>query len=164
MTLTFRSEYSGTGMKARVLLPQEWLAAILDRLPALANGKQKRVLLMAHCTERTNAPAATGQWQAVFARLGMDLTTGETGCCGMAGTFGHEVRNRALSETLYAMSWQPALAAVGPADVVMATGYSCRSQAKLMEGRRLPHPLQVIRAVLQENAALPLGRDATYDM
>ncbi|KQV33546.1 MULTISPECIES: FAD-binding and (Fe-S)-binding domain-containing protein [unclassified Rhizobium] len=163
MTLTFRSEYSGTGMKTRVLLPQEWLVAMLDRLPSLKNGKQKRVLLMAHCTERSNAPAATGQWQAVFARLGMDLATGETGCCGMAGTFGHEVRNRGLSETLYAMSWQPALAAT-VADVVMATGYSCRSQAKLMEGRRLPHPLQVIRAVLQENAALPLGRDTTYDM
>jgi Fe-S oxidoreductase len=82
----------------------------------------------------------------------------------MAGTFGHEVRNRAISETLYAMSWQPALAAAGPADTVMATGYSCRSQARLIDGRRLPHPLQVIRTILQENAALPLARDATYDM
>lgn len=155
MTLAFRSEYSGTGLQGRVLLPQEWLAAILDRLPSLAGKVRKRFLLMTHCTERTNAPTAVAQWQAVFTKLGLDLTIDETGCCGMAGTFGHEVRNRALSETLYAMSWQPALAAAGPADTVMATGYSCRSQAKLMDGRRLAHPLQAIRAVLQENAALP---------
>ncbi len=164
MTLTFRSEYSGTGMRARVLLPQEWLAACLDRLlPPPASGRRKRYTLLAHCTERTNAPAAAGQWSAVFARLGVDLVAGETGCCGMAGTFGHEARNRALSEKLYAMSWQPALAAAAT-DVVMATGYSCRSQAKLMDGRRLPHPLQVIRAVLEENAPLSLERDARYDM
>jgi len=162
MTLTFRSEYAGTGLRARILLPQEWLASVLDRLPA--GGTRQRHVLMAHCTERTNAPAAVAQWHAVFAKLGVDLVAGETGCCGMAGTFGHEVRNRAISETLYAMSWQPALAAAGPADTVMATGYSCRSQARLIDDRRLPHPLQVIRTILQENAALPLARDATYDI
>ena len=164
MTLTFRSEYSSTGMRARVLLPQEWLADALERHPSPVGERQKHYMLMAHCTERTNAPAATGQWQAIFAQLGVELTAGETGCCGMAGTFGHEVRNRALSEKLYAMSWQPALAATGPADVVMATGYSCRSQAKLMDDRRLPHPIQIIRAILQENASLPLESSATYDI
>lgn len=162
MTLAFRGEYAGTGMRARILLPQEWLAAIIDRLPS--GERPRRHVLLAHCTERTTAPAAFAQWRTVFERLGVDLAVGETGCCGMAGTFGHEVRNRALSETLYKMSWQPALAATGPADVVMATGYSCRSQAGLMDGRTLAHPLQAIRAVLQESPALPLGGDATYDM
>jgi Fe-S oxidoreductase len=104
---------------------------------------------MAHCTERTNAPAAVGQWKTVFEKLGMELVVDDVGCCGMAGTFGHEVRNRGLSETLYAMSWRPALAATDRADLVMATGYSCRSQVKLMDGMRLPHPLQAIRAALQ---------------
>ncbi|MFD1329219.1 D-2-hydroxyglutarate dehydrogenase YdiJ [Mycoplana ramosa] len=157
MTLTFRSEYSSVGIQARVLLPQEWLSGILDRPPLPSSEGQKRYLLMAHCTERTNLPAATSEWRDVFAKLGVDLVTGETGCCGMAGTFGHEVRNRPLSEALYAMSWQPALAAAGSADIVMATGYSCRSQANLMEGRRLLHPLQVIRAILQANPALSSG-------
>ena len=148
MTLAYRSEYAGTGLRARVLLPQEWLAARPDRLPAATS--PRRHLLMAHCTERTNAPAAVGQWRAVFARMGIDVVALDTGCCGMAGTFGHELRNRGISESLYAMSWEPALAATGDGDVVMATGYSCRSQAKLMEDRRLPHPLQAILAVLTD--------------
>ncbi len=164
MTLAFRSEYSSTGMQARVLLPQEWLAGTIDRASSPACEKRKRYVLMAHCTERTNAPAAADQWRTIFAKLGVDLVDGETGCCGMAGTFGHEVRNRALSERLYAMSWQPALAATCPTDMVMATGYSCRSQAKLIDGRKLPHPLQIIRTVLQEAASLPMERDTTYDV
>ena len=164
MTLAFRSEYAGTAaMRARVLLPQEWLATLIDRLPTLP-GNQPRHRLMAHCTERSTAPAAVGQWIAVFAKLGIDVVAAETGCCGMAGTFGHEVRNREVSERLYAMSWQPALAAAGADDVVMATGYSCRAQAKLMGGRRIPHPLQILRARLEGDAALPLEDGAMYDM
>ena len=142
MTLAFRSEYADTGLQARILLPQEWLATVLDHFPAPARQEQRKYTLMAHCTERTNAPATLGQWHTVFGKLGVDLVAGETGCCGMAGTFGHEVRNRGISERLYAMSWQPALAVTGPADMVMATGYSCRSQAKIIDGRKLPHPLQ----------------------
>lgn len=164
MTLAFRSEYAGTGLQARILLPQEWLATVLDHFPAPARQEHRKYTLMAHCTERTGAPAALGQWRTVFEKLGVDLVAGETGCCGMAGTFGHEVRNRRISETLYAMSWQSALAATGPADMVMATGYSCRSQAKIIDGRQLPHPLQAIRAILQGNPTLPFGRKATYDV
>ena len=168
MTLAYRSEYAGdaaTRMRGPVLLPQEWLATLIDRLPPPASpGTRPRHLLMGHCTERATVPGATGQWTAVFAKLGIELVAVETGCCGMAGTFGHEVRNRGISEKLYAMSWQPALAKAPEADVIMATGYSCRSQVKLMDGRAIPHPVQIIRACLQDNAALPLEECAMYDM
>ncbi|MGV4797184.1 D-2-hydroxyglutarate dehydrogenase YdiJ [Rhizobium sp. F40D2] len=144
MTLAFRSEYKGIS-KANVLLPQEWLAAHLDRFdasPSTAEGKSFR--LMAHCTERTNAPASVAQWQKIFESLGIDLQAAQTGCCGMAGTFGHEARNRPISERLYAISWKPELDTAGKADILMATGYSCRSQVKEIDGKRIPHPFQVI--------------------
>lgn len=148
MTLAFRSEYRdalGTAPKAIVQLPQEWLSAHLDRLPETqAHAAATRFLLMAHCTEKTNAPAATRQWSAVFARLGIALEVVNTGCCGMAGTFGHETRNRGISESLYAMSWKPALARTDRLDITMATGFSCRSQAWKIDARRLPHPLEVL--------------------
>ncbi|EJC83504.1 FAD/FMN-dependent dehydrogenase [Rhizobium leguminosarum bv. trifolii WSM2297] len=148
MTLAFRSEYKGIS-KATVLLPQEWLTTNLDRLaasPSTAEGKSYR--LMAHCTERTNAPASVAQWQKVFESLGVDLQAAQTGCCGMAGTFGHEARNRPISERLYAMSWKPELDAAGEADILMATGYSCRSQVKEIDGKRIPHPLQIIDRIM----------------
>jgi Fe-S oxidoreductase len=155
MTLAFRSEYKGIS-KANVLLPQEWLTANLDRLtasPSAAEGKSFR--LMAHCTERTNAPASVAQWQKVFESLGIDLQAAQTGCCGMAGTFGHEARNRPIAERLYALSWKPELDAAGDADILMATGYSCRSQVKEIDDRRIPHPLQVIARIVSEKAEIP---------
>ncbi len=149
MTFAYRSEYAGTRMQARIQLPQEWLASRSDRLPS-SNAQHRHHFLMAHCTERTNMPTSVSLWCSVFAKLGVELTALDTGCCGMAGTFGHEVRNRGISEKLYATSWAPALARTTTDAVVMATGYSCRSQVKLMDERRLPHPLQAILAILRE--------------
>ena len=146
MTLAYRSEYAKAIADARhfsVLLPQEWLAGHLERLGAMAkDGTSIRHRLLLHCTERTNAPAAPAQWKAVFDAMEIAIDLPALGCCGMAGTFGHEVRNRTLSDTIYGLSWRGEIARGD--DVAMATGYSCRSQVKLMDKAELPHPLQVI--------------------
>ena len=152
MTLTFRSEYksiTGAAQDVSVLLPQEWLAANLACLgkvrPATSG---KRFQLLPHCTERSNAPASMAQWKAVFDAVGIRLETIETGCCGMAGTFGHETRNRAVSKQLYALSWAAPIAASSDDTIVMATGFSCRSQAKSIDKIRPPHPLEVLSKLL----------------
>ncbi|MBB3612485.1 FAD-binding and (Fe-S)-binding domain-containing protein [Rhizobium sp. BK602] len=156
MTLAYRSEYKEVPearLAASVLLPQEWIAANLGRIAGKSpEASNKTFRLMPHCTERTNAPAATGQWKAVFRALGIDLQVADAGCCGMAGTFGHEVRNRALSEQLYAMSWASPLASAGKQDIVMATGYSCRSQVKEIDRRTIPHPIQIINELSSDQA------------
>ena len=156
MTLAFRSEYPaalGKSLPVHVQMPQEWLAENLSRLPQVAAPSGgRRFRLLAHCTERTNAPAAVGQWAAIFGRLGIPLATGSTGCCGMAGTFGHEASNRPLSEEIYRQNWHDEIAAGDNNDVLMATGYSCRSQVKLMESRALPHPLQVLNDLFAGNS------------
>jgi len=61
----------------------------------------------------------------------------------MAGTYGHETRNLAHSQGIYALSWQPSLQRL-PQARCLTTGYSCRSQVKRMEGRGLKHPLQAL--------------------
>lgn len=140
MTLAFRGEYAKLGLKVPVLLPQEWLAT--QSLPHL---RLPPVLhLMLHCTERATVPQAGTDWQAVFHAAGARLVCPPAGCCGMAGTFGHETANRAVSETLFAASWAPALTE----GVTMATGFSCRSQAQTIARRRLPHPLEVLAAAI----------------
>lgn len=149
MTLTFRSEYaagSGTRTKARILLPQEWLRQNLAGLSAIKPAHSRPVVLLPHCTERTNAPGSLGDWRAVFNAAAIELEIADTGCCGMAGTFGHEVGNRSISEKLYAMSWKSYVDQACEDRVVMATGYSCRSQAKQIDQTALPHPISVLDA------------------
>ncbi|KPF43496.1 FAD-binding and (Fe-S)-binding domain-containing protein [Rhizobium sp. AAP43] len=151
MTLAFRSEYRtlpGTPLKAVVSLPQEWLASILPAAAIKPVSSTKTFRLIAHCTEKTNAAASMGAWTSIFRRLGVDLSLAETGCCGMAGTFGHETRNRGLSEQLYALSWKPVIDGQLESDVVMATGYSCRSQVKTIDRLAVPHPLQILETLV----------------
>ena len=69
-----------------------------------------RWALLPHCTERTNAPASVADWQRVARRLGVDFRVLPSGCCGMAGLYGHEKANRARSETIYRLSWANHLA------------------------------------------------------
>ncbi len=62
----------------------------------------------------------------------------------MAGIFGHEAANQAMSRTLWDLTWAPQLDAAG-SRVVAATGYSCRSQAhRFAPGRPLHHPVALI--------------------
>ncbi|WP_296746942.1 FAD-binding and (Fe-S)-binding domain-containing protein [Mesorhizobium sp.] len=152
MTLTYRGEYASLGsIPPRVLLPQEWLVDNVDRLAPAQKSFFGRYLLLGHCTERTNASEAFRLWARIFAKLGVDLNVAEIGCCGMAGTFGHEVRNRALSQEIYAMSWPAALDGAGTDTVLMATGYSCRSQAALLSKRKMLHPVQALNMLINGN-------------
>ncbi|NHN37738.1 FAD-binding oxidoreductase [Pseudomaricurvus alcaniphilus] len=147
MTLAYRSEYKKLlGDKApRVELLQEWLAGASEHLgQQAANFSQGEFKLLAHCTEKTNAAASIKDWHTVFSALGQTLQNVDVGCCGMAGTYGHETRNRDTSRKIYELSWSEVVSAPDNQGKLMATGYSCRSQAKRFDAAQLPHPLQVL--------------------
>ncbi|MDO4232476.1 MAG: (Fe-S)-binding protein, partial [Lautropia sp.] len=174
MTLVYRQEYAkvdGIGELPTVMLPQEWLVSVMDRLPAAAAHKPETergamnnsvgtadgsrastaasdqvYRLLPHCTEKTNAPDSNAQWVKVFKHFGLTLKVQATGCCGMAGTYGHETRNVETSKTIWSQSWQAHVEAPEDRGEALATGYSCRSQVKRMAGRQLRHPLQVLLA------------------
>jgi len=159
MTLAYRAEYvKALGAEAVpvVYLPQEWLAERLDELPHVTADEGSTWSLLPHCTERTNAPAATSDWVKVGRRLGVELQITASGCCGMAGLYGHERANRSTSETIYGQSWGPILADARHAGRTLATGYSCRCQAKLVDGLQLMHPVQLLLRALKPGHAAHL--------
>ncbi len=149
MTLAYRAEYVkalGKERVPKVALAQEWLASRIDRLPSLGVEPSSTWHLLPHCTERTNAPAATAEWAKVASRLGVDLRVTPSGCCGMAGLYGHERANRSTSEAIYRLSWAKLVSDPRLIGRVTATGYSCRCQASLLDGAHLLHPIQVLLA------------------
>lgn len=164
MTLTYRAEYVkalGADAVPRVALPQEWLAARLGEIPALRMQESGGWGLLAHCTERTNAPAAASQWAPVFRHFGIELRMLPSGCCGMAGLYGHERANRAASEGIYRLSWAGHVADARHAGRLLATGYSCRCQAESLDDVRLQHPVQaLLHALKAAEAAAPSSQPA----
>jgi len=152
MTLTYRSEYGMLPEADRppsVLLVQEWLARHKDAIPRALESRTEYMLLP-HCSERSLAVSSLRDWQTVFEAAGAGLRVVPSGCCGMAGTYGHEAEHRATSELIYGMSWRSQVAHWASSDRLLATGYSCRSQVKIMDEKLLSHPAQALLAVLRE--------------
>jgi FAD/FMN-containing dehydrogenase/Fe-S oxidoreductase len=159
MTLTYRSEYVAVLNCAapEVLLPQEWLRLALKN-GTRGTSKTGEFYLLPHCTERTNAAGAIDDWRYAFEVFGAKLSVLASGCCGMAGTYGHEREHRRTSEIIYRLSWA---ALVGKPDYsgrLLATGYSCRSQAKLIDGVELRHPIQILADLAEGKAATTTRR------
>ena len=89
MTLAYRAEYPkalGAAAVPRVALPQEWLARRLDELPPPPTTGMRHWKLLPHCTERTNAPAATSEWVLVARRLGLPPGASAGGLLALRGS------------------------------------------------------------------------------
>ncbi|MGT4069917.1 UNVERIFIED_CONTAM: FAD-binding oxidoreductase [Aeromonas hydrophila] len=153
LVLCYRDEYVKALGPARgdfqVLLPQEWLLSLpAEVLPVReADAGAEPWYLFAHCTEKTAKPSTHGDWSSLFRRFGATLQPVSVGCCGMAGTYGHDAKQVENSKGIYGLSWAEPLARL-PQARCLATGYSCRSQVKRMEGEKLKHPLQALLELL----------------
>ncbi|AXF75967.1 FAD-binding oxidoreductase [Erwinia tracheiphila] len=148
LVLCYRHEYQEVLADRRgdfhVQLVHEWLQQVLPETTVNSCEQSGEAwYLFGHCTETTALPASGQQWQAIFARFGAKLENISVGCCGMAGTYGHEAKNLSNSLGIYELSWHQALQKL-PRRRCLATGYSCRSQVKRVEGNGMRHPLQAL--------------------
>jgi len=107
-----------------------------------------RVALHAHCHQK----ALWGvESSAAFLRrvVGPNLLRIlDTGCCGMAGSFGYTADRYDLSMKIGELALFPALRRLGPDDIVVAPGTSCRHQIKDGAGRAALHPVQLAASLL----------------
>ncbi len=65
----------------------------------------------------------------------------------------------ATSEVIYGQSWARRVAE-SPEGTLLADGYSCRCQAKLIDGRALPHPVQALLAHVRAHGAIAAAAEA----
>ncbi len=151
LVLCYRDEYTEVLGDKRgdfnVLTAHEWLEPRLSEFEGVKEGVQEPWYLLAHCTEKTKMPNAEKEWGSIFKHFGAVLNTVPVGCCGMAGTFGHEVDKLQMSKDIYGLSWKPNLEQL-PKERCLITGYSCRSQVKRFEGMKVKHPVQALLSIL----------------
>ncbi|WP_331458463.1 D-2-hydroxyglutarate dehydrogenase YdiJ [Aliidiomarina indica] len=146
--LVFRDEYRKLGVahanEFDVQLMHEWLLTHADALAAKATNKHAQsVRVLVHCTEQSMLANSRTEWRQILSNLGYEAQAPAVGCCGMAGTFGHERIHQETSKQLWDMSWQPKIAAQGQG-VTLATGFSCRCQGKRMSSSDLLHPISLL--------------------
>ncbi|MQS11134.1 FAD-binding oxidoreductase [Streptomyces kaniharaensis] len=104
-----------------------------------------------HCHQ--HAVLGTAADRRVEARLGLHNRVLDSGCCGLAGNFGFERGHFEVSEAIAERVLLPELRAADPGTVVLADGFSCRTQiAQLAEGRQALHLAELIARALREDA------------
>lgn len=149
LVFAYRDEYvkalGADKVKFKVQLLADWLVNQELNIDKVDNSETLN--LLSHCTEKSLLVGAEKQWVEIYRRAGVELNAVNTGCCGMAGTFGHEKRHQKTSKTLYDLSWKPTLEKLGTENTV-ATGFSCRCQAKRLDQVKLDHPISVLNKLL----------------
>ena len=106
----------------------------------------RRALLHGHCHQK--ASVGTAPTVAALNWAGYEVTEVDSGCCGMAGSFGFEKEHYELSVTLGNRRLAPAVQAAAADTEVVAPGISCRQQIEHLAGRRAKHPAEVLRDAL----------------
>jgi len=110
--------------------------------------KPRHILFHGHCQQK--ATFGTENTHKML-KLIPNCTVEEidSGCCGMAGSFGYEQEHYDLSIQLAEMSLAPAVRAADAATIICAMGTSCREQIVHTTARPPLHPIQVFADALQ---------------
>ena len=82
----------------------------------------------------------------VLRRAGYDIDPLDSGCCGMAGSFGYEAEHLSMSRAIADVLFEQVNRSDG--DRVVAPGASCRSQLGEHESTNPPHPIEKLAETL----------------
>ena len=157
--LTLRDEYLAMGLgneavqlAGRALLFEEFIAARADagelRLE-LAPLSSHSALLHGHCHQKA-FDAMPAVRKVLGLVPGLKVETVESGCCGMAGSFGYEAEHFDVSMKMAELALLPAVRKTGQDTVLVADGTSCRHQIHDGSGRTALHVARVLQMALKK--------------
>lgn len=151
--LTLRDEYldllpndsRAKNLARQARLIEEFLSEQPD-LPFHWKSDPRHVRVHGHCYQK--ALTGTAPLLRMLRLPGWDVSEIDSGCCGMAGSFGYEVEHYVLSQQIGEDRLFPAVRAAEPGTAIAASGMSCRYQILHGTGRVAHHPIQLLAEAL----------------
>ena len=156
--LTLRDEYplllrseAASAVADRALLLDEWLAAELERSDATRifadeGGGRGELMLHTHCHQK--ALAGFAHTLEALQAAGYEPRPIDSGCCGMAGSFGFEAEHYEISRKMGELKLFPAVRGAGEVPVAI-TGVSCRQQIGHFTESQPRHVVEYLAVALQ---------------
>ena len=146
---SFRDEYralfpESAAVAEHAVLFEEFLAREPGSLQLKPLGRE--VLLHGHCHQKAFDVMPTVE-QVLRMIPDLKVTTVQTSCCGMAGSFGYEAEHYTVSMKMAELALLPAVRGA-PEALVVADGTSCRHQIADGAGREAWHVARVLEAAL----------------
>jgi FAD/FMN-containing dehydrogenase/Fe-S oxidoreductase len=117
---------------------------------------ERKAIVHGHCHQE--AVMGTSAEEELYERLGLEYEVLDSGCCGLAGSFGFERSHHEISVQIGEQRLMPAVRDAGESTVVIADGFSCKTQIAELTERRALHTAQVIKMAMErgpEGAAGP---------
>jgi Fe-S oxidoreductase len=113
---------------------------------------QAEALVHGHCHQKAVMDA--GAQGRLLTAIGLDWKAPESGCCGMAGSFGFEKGKYGISSAIAERHLMPAVRSAGKDTLVLADGFSCREQILSADGAEPLHVSQVLHMALRGKGAV----------
>ncbi|MGE0449399.1 MAG: FAD-binding and (Fe-S)-binding domain-containing protein [Vicinamibacterales bacterium] len=129
----------------------EFLHSRAVELPQL----HRRALVHGHC-HHTSILDMDSETE-LLASMGLDCQLPESGCCGMAGSFGFERDHYDISMRVGERVLLPAVRSVPADTLIVADGFSCRTQIAHATPRRALHLADVIEMAARDGVRGPAG-------
>jgi Fe-S oxidoreductase len=145
LTNLFPNDENARRLRSQTFILSEFLEKEDYRPPKL----ERKAVVHGHCHHK--AIMGIGDEQKVLERLGLDYELLDSGCCGMAGSWGYEkgehydVSMKAGERVLL-----PAVRGADKDALIVTDGFSCRSQITEATDRRALHLAQVIQMALHD--------------
>jgi Fe-S oxidoreductase len=109
--------------------------------------EEKEIKIHAHCYQKAlGSPSDTFQMLNLPSRYKVSILN--TGCCGMAGSFGYEKEHYETSMKVGEERLFPAVRKAKVQTLIAANGTSCRHQIKDGTGRLSLHPIRILNNAL----------------
>ena len=135
----FPDDSRATHLRNAVFLLGEFLVAKKYTPPTLP----VNVVVHTHCHQRS----LFGQQAeaTLLEAMGATYTMLDSGCCGMAGSFGFHPNHAKMSNDIGELVLFPALRKMPVGSVVLTNGFSCREQIHQALGIKSLHLAQLLR-------------------
>lgn len=113
------------------------------KLPFSIKQSDLQVKLHGHCHQKSLV-GTQPTLQVLKAIPGFHVSEIDSGCCGMAGSFGYEKEHYEFSMKIGELRLFPAVRATAEDTIIVADGISCRSQIAQGTGRKAKHLAEVL--------------------
>jgi Fe-S oxidoreductase len=115
----------------------------------------RRAVVHGHCHHK--AILKFDDDEKAIAAIGLDARILDSGCCGMAGSFGFERDHYDVSMKVGERVLLPAVREAPEDTLIIADGFSCRTQIAQATGRRALHLADVLEMAATEGPRGPSG-------
>jgi FAD/FMN-containing dehydrogenase/Fe-S oxidoreductase len=137
----FPDDEDAKRLAKQTFLLSEFLTREVDdyQPPRLA----RKALVHGHCHHKA-VMKMTDEGQ-LLQKIGLDFHILDSGCCGMAGSFGFEREHYDVSRAVGELVLLPAVREAAKDELIVANGFSCREQIRQLTDRRALHVAQVLQ-------------------